>query len=325
MEMTEEEKAQLTEALKATKEENVDFNELKDMPTQLEQMFNAGKYQELIDYAEITIGSGETASKKFHEIGLALAILSSQKWIDSLRTLDMDANEAEELVLKAQKNYINEMYDDVKDAVRNLKELTSELKEEQKTKLQEKINEMESHLEEAKRIGTNVGSAASIIEQAKISLDNNQLVKSAEDLRKTQVLMGEAGEDRMAVIRESMTFVEEVIERAKEIGTDVEEPLDLLEKAKEFFDDEDYQMCMHNTIQAEELTTELIQKQVDKALLLKKFLKERYKAVATTTPSKPMKFEELPKEENICPTCKNPLEYIEQYKRWYCYSCQKYI
>jgi sporulation protein YlmC with PRC-barrel domain len=26
----------------------------------------------------------------------------------------------------------------------------------------------------------------------------------------------------------------------------------------------------------------------------------------------------------ICPTCKGPLSYIQQYQRWYCYKCQKY-
>ncbi len=33
-----------------------------------------------------------------------------------------------------------------------------------------------------------------------------------------------------------------------------------------------------------------------------------------------------PKEEakQICPTCKEPLSYIEQYQRWYCYKCKKY-
>ena len=27
----------------------------------------------------------------------------------------------------------------------------------------------------------------------------------------------------------------------------------------------------------------------------------------------------------ICPTCKNPLTYIPQYQRWYCYKDQKYV
>jgi len=26
----------------------------------------------------------------------------------------------------------------------------------------------------------------------------------------------------------------------------------------------------------------------------------------------------------VCPTCKGPLSFIQQYQRWYCYKCQKY-
>jgi len=26
----------------------------------------------------------------------------------------------------------------------------------------------------------------------------------------------------------------------------------------------------------------------------------------------------------VCPTCRGPLSYIQQYQRWYCYKCQKY-
>jgi len=31
------------------------------------------------------------------------------------------------------------------------------------------------------------------------------------------------------------------------------------------------------------------------------------------------------KEKPACPTCGKPLTYIEQYKRWYCYNCSKYV
>ena len=30
-------------------------------------------------------------------------------------------------------------------------------------------------------------------------------------------------------------------------------------------------------------------------------------------------------QQPICPTCKGPLSYIQQYQRWYCYKCQKYV
>lgn len=29
-------------------------------------------------------------------------------------------------------------------------------------------------------------------------------------------------------------------------------------------------------------------------------------------------------QQPVCPTCKGPLSYIQQYQRWYCYRCQKY-
>lgn len=30
-------------------------------------------------------------------------------------------------------------------------------------------------------------------------------------------------------------------------------------------------------------------------------------------------------QQPICPTCKGPLSYIQQYQRWYCYKEQKYV
>lgn len=30
-------------------------------------------------------------------------------------------------------------------------------------------------------------------------------------------------------------------------------------------------------------------------------------------------------EKPACPTCGKPLTYIEEYKRWYCYNCSKYV
>lgn len=29
--------------------------------------------------------------------------------------------------------------------------------------------------------------------------------------------------------------------------------------------------------------------------------------------------------QTICQTCKEPLSYIPQYQRWYCYKCKKYV
>ena len=32
-----------------------------------------------------------------------------------------------------------------------------------------------------------------------------------------------------------------------------------------------------------------------------------------------------PPAQPTCPTCKGPLSYVQQYQRWYCYKCQKYV
>jgi sporulation protein YlmC with PRC-barrel domain/ribosomal protein S27AE len=32
----------------------------------------------------------------------------------------------------------------------------------------------------------------------------------------------------------------------------------------------------------------------------------------------------IQQSQPMCPNCKGPLTYIPQYKRWYCYKCQKY-
>jgi len=29
--------------------------------------------------------------------------------------------------------------------------------------------------------------------------------------------------------------------------------------------------------------------------------------------------------QSTCPSCRGPLSYIQQYQRWYCYKCQKYV
>jgi len=44
---------------------------------------------------------------------------------------------------------------------------------------------------------------------------------------------------------------------------------------------------------------------------------------AATEPSTPAQAAQP--TQPTCPTCKGPLSYIQQYQRWYCYKCQKYV
>jgi len=49
--------------------------------------------------------------------------------------------------------------------------------------------------------------------------------------------------------------------------------------------------------------------------------KSKVAAVTPTVTAAPA----APTAQNLCPTCGRPLTYIEQYRRWYCYSEQKYV
>ncbi len=44
---------------------------------------------------------------------------------------------------------------------------------------------------------------------------------------------------------------------------------------------------------------------------------------AATEPSTPAQAAQP--TQPTCPTCKGPLSYIQQYQRWYCHKCQKYV
>jgi sporulation protein YlmC with PRC-barrel domain len=46
-----------------------------------------------------------------------------------------------------------------------------------------------------------------------------------------------------------------------------------------------------------------------------------------TTPhiAQPVTQQSQPSSAPICPTCGQPLTYISQYQRWYCYKDQKYV
>jgi sporulation protein YlmC with PRC-barrel domain len=49
-------------------------------------------------------------------------------------------------------------------------------------------------------------------------------------------------------------------------------------------------------------------------------LKPAAQAATAVQPAQPAQ-----QAQPTCPTCKGPLSYIQQYQRWYCYKCQKYV
>ena len=71
------------------------FREVERMLYQMEPTFEIGKYSELLEHIENAISSGEASLKKFQGIGLSLAILSSQRLIDSVKAVEIGVEDAD--------------------------------------------------------------------------------------------------------------------------------------------------------------------------------------------------------------------------------------
>lgn len=50
---------------------------------------------------------------------------------------------------------------------------------------------------------------------------------------------------------------------------------------------------------------------------------EHVSAVQTAQPVQ--QAQQTQTQQPVCQTCRNPLSYIQQYQRWYCYHCKKYV
>lgn len=333
--MTEEERAKLDDTLKSAINEEIEFREVEQTFSQIEVMYRTGDFKETLNRIEDVINSGEETLEKFQKLGLSLAILSSQKLIDSLKEVEMDTEDAEEMLLQAKKHFVDERYSDATKEVWNIKDITQELHQKHREKLTELIRACEADIEKAKTIGAGIGAAEHVLNEARISLENDFLISCTVALRKAQGLVEMGGKDRKTVILETITFVEKMIEEASGIGADVKAPFEHLEKAKELFDKGEYTICMQTTVKAEQATTEAIQTQVEKAKELQKSLEDRYMMVSTSVPYQQQKTEygkevkdtepaETSGEKHPCQNCGKSLDYIKEYKRWYCYQCNKY-
>jgi hypothetical protein len=350
--ITEEENAQLNETLNSVKDETAELSALNDLLTKMEPAFESDNCADLLGYIDEAISTGYSNFKKFQGIGLSLAILSSQRMIDSIKALDLSVDEAEKLLTQTKRHFLDDMYVEASEVVNKLRDLTPALQEKQRKRLSKMIRAVESTTASAGKIGANVRQAQNLLKEAKAHFDEDRFIECAEFVMKARDAIVKTKTEREALIEEAIDFVEELIQNAKGIGADVAAPSKHLAKAKSLFENRDFQMCMYTTIQAEEITTDLIRQQVDRALALQKSLEDRFRAVATSPMYQQMKSrgpqaeaggvvsgekeaveeeqegkEETEKEEKKypCQTCGNSLDYIEQYKRWYCYTCGKYV
>jgi uncharacterized protein (UPF0332 family) len=327
----EEEKGELFKTYLYSVDEEVDCELLKEMLFATKQIYKSGRYSELLSFIGNSMNIGEVTLKKIQGQGLSYAIISSERVLNTISEMDIDTKEAEILISQAKRNFEEGEYKSAKSSIQKFREVSVELKSRQKDSLQDSIDEVELRTQETKKIGANVNEVERLLTSAKISLQNELLADSYNSVNLARETIEEIRTERINLIKDSIGFVEKLIADAKRIGANEKSAERHLDQAKEQFLNEDFQMCMHTTIQAEEVTNDLIIEQVKMVQNLEKTLDSRFRAAATQEPSVHKKLEELnseskkPKVKIVCETCGAPLEYMDRYRRWFCNTCQRYI
>jgi hypothetical protein len=327
----ENEEDQFNETMKLAINENTDLTQVMELFSDTEHIFQVGRSYELLGNIENTLLIGDIAVKRFQGKGLSFAILSWQKFIKALSQIDVDLNDAEDLLNHAKKNLADNMFHDAIVTVKELNGMTAVLNSNYKKRLIEMMKELESDIRDSKKIGANLIDTERLLIEAKAFFENDILFDCKNTLIEAKRALNMARSQRITLIKEAVGFVERMITDAKSIGANIEGAEEQLDQAKSQFIDEDFHTCIHSTIQAEEVTTELIQDQVKKAQELQKSLDERFKAVTTSGYNGQSKTEDWLDVANVdpyripCRTCGEQMEYIDRYRTWFCNKCQKYI
>lgn len=327
----EDEENQLNETMRLAINENTDLTQIMELFSDTEHIYQAGRSFELLGNIENTLLIGDAALKRFQGKGLSFAILSFQKFIETLSEIEVDLNDAEHLLNQSKKNLANGLFNEAIVNVKDLNEMTPILNSRYKQRLIEMMENIESGIRDSKKIGANLMECERLVIEAKAFFENDILFDCMETLKEAKMALSEARCHRITLIKEAVGFVERMIVDAKSIGANIQCAEEQLDQAKSQFIDEDFHMCINSTIQAEEATCELIQDQVKRAKDLQKSLDERFKAVTTSTYNEHSKTEDWLDVANVdpyripCRTCGELMEYIDRYRTWFCNKCQKYI
>lgn len=312
-------------------DEDADLSQIMELFFDTEHIFQAKRTFELLGNIENTLLVGDTTFRKFVGKGLSFAIYSFQEFIDELLENEVDIGEADALLHNIKKNFLCGMYNEAKGDLLKLNDIAPLLKNNYKQKLIGIIGDIELGIRDSKKIGANLYETERLLIDAKAFFENDILFDCRESLAEAKKELNEARSHRITLIKDAVGFVERMIADAKSIGANIQNAEEQLDQAKSQFIDEDFHTCIHSTIHAEEVTCELIQDQLKKALDLQKSLDERYKAVTTSSYNKQFTSIDLIDIANVdpykipCRICGETMEYVDRYRTWFCDKCQKYI
>jgi hypothetical protein len=329
------------------------FEDAEKLLKETKTKFDSGDYNASIDLATEAIGAGANALNSLLGLGLSYAIKSSEKLLVDLKNMDIETSSVEEVLASARESLENKEFGSTKNIVSQLKESFSNLSQKQGERIIELLNTAQSQVDEAKEIGSNVAEPEQKLKLAREQANAGAYIQALGAINESENLAKSAKEARIAQINEIINNAETKIDEAKYVNANAAEADALLEEARGAFTNEGYVLALEKAEAASESANTSRDEQIKRVMKLQEKMTassaiESSEEQVSEEPSEAsfeveepkdepetQIFEEAPSEEvaeqpsketeGVCPTCEGEPTWVEQYDRWFCYTCNEYI
>ncbi|UCF07907.1 MAG: hypothetical protein JSW28_09755 [Thermoplasmata archaeon] len=329
-----------------------DFSEAEKLLIETKRIFDSGDYLNTISKATEAIDMSSKALNSVYGIGLSYAIRSSENMISDVKNMDLDASNAEEILKEAQEIFENQDFSEAVSIMGDLRSKMGDLEDQMAEKITDFMETVQSRIDNAKALDADVSSAQSKLDEAKKLMESDSRLSALNSVRQAENLAKAAYDSKVQNVSDVIAKAESAIEEAKFLNAQASEAEDFLESARKSFDDKDYVQAIENANSAISSAHQSRDEQIQKAISIREKLKEGTAPTAAAetpvaeeqaagdevakvaqeqaTEEKEAKVEEpvlKPKKEEkkYCPKCGGDASYVEQYDRYYCYTCSVYI
>ncbi len=376
------------------------FGDAERLLQETKSIFDRGDYVTAIVKATDAIDAGTKALNDFYGIGLTYAIRSSESMISNVKDVGIDATSVEQIQEQAKQTYETKNYEVAGTIIAQLKDGMNELHKQHSERVSQLIDSVQSFIADAKVIGTDVTEAESILQNSRELLAEDSLTAAVNKYRESESQAKTAYQNRVQGIGDMMSQANDAVEEARFLNSAVSEAEQLLEAAKNAFEQEDYGSAIENANNAIQTANDSRDAQIQKALSIQEKIKvsatkaaavespipgasgvaeepsfmEKQKAETMIQPEKPalptpthtplmppsptdkpftppnptnkLQAESAAIEEPLpesvtteepaaeptppekpaipCPKCSEDMIYVEQYQKYYCYTCSAY-
>jgi hypothetical protein len=339
-----------------------DFEDAENLLKKTKTKFDSGDYNATIDMATEAINAGTTALNDLYGMGLSYAIKSSEQLIVNLKNMDIDTISVEQVLEDAKVTLEKKEFDSAQNIVGQLKESLTELSEKQGEKISQILSATQGEVEEARKMGVDVAAAEAKLAIAQDQINAKAITQALGTIGEADTLITNARESRISEINEMILKAETTVDEAKYLNAPVDEAERILSEARDALNNNDLDLAVNKTKEAEEAASKAKQEQIERALSIQQKMMAASTGASVETPmeiveeppqeeasfeveepqeiSEPAAEEpqveepqaeepkpEEPKEElaKVCPNCEGDPTYVEQYDRHFCYTCNEYI